>query len=46
LKTPHTKRAGGVAQGEGLEFNPHLPKKVSKLYLRALEFIPPVSLKF
>jgi hypothetical protein len=26
-KTHHKKRAGGVAQGVGLEFNPHLKKK-------------------
>jgi hypothetical protein len=31
LKIPITKRAGGVAQGEGHEFKPHYSKKKKKL---------------
>jgi hypothetical protein len=30
LKTPITKRAGGVAQGEGPEFKPQYHKKKKK----------------
>jgi hypothetical protein len=29
-KTPHKHRAGGVAQGEGLEFKPQYRKKKKK----------------
>jgi hypothetical protein len=30
LKIPHTKRAGGMAQGVGPEFKPYLKKKKKK----------------